>query len=825
MMAAVNSGTSVTDKLVASGGADERGETVANSKMAASKVLVEGNVEENLQVAANGGEETFSTPCRNGGEQVLKDEVAVVSTGQRSSTGATAPVWRLGQRVKVLEKCDGLVLFKGTDLQQESWYGVALDEELGNNDGYAGDIKRFDCRAKHGVFVKSASLQAAEMSASDKLLEAILGGKVVSESELNELTIRQICVYLKHNDVSLKSGWKKIDHVARALVVMGAVMPAAAPVLTAVMPVQKADEMSDEKLIVQIDAAAIGVVGDQVMGVHHEAGIVGGDLETQINTALGLDGEQSVDMRRVGANVGPEVENLNQPMDVFRQTEPVSSTPCSPKQNNHRRMLPVVPAIRSPTSPSTTAPPTAPPPTAHLTPLDAGDSASSPSTPHSAQDGVAAVVNCDHVHAIKPVPEVFTEGTYLEWFVAHVREEIEGSLNTIVNAVARSGTKKFQMKGPMDKLRLVLGKMESVYASIASSDSGDAEESAAASEITAPSVSVGSAFRQLWLFPAAHVVSGQPPAPVMVRNQQCVPAGTTVKSITSAKFQLDLPPVTTKLGSWSDAIPEVTATLTRFAAGGDQQLKDKKKGSVVEPPPTVSSATFSSTFGPGNNARFVSWDHDAIGAAASRAQGSVGALSKVEHSTTLPAAVQGQEGTIGVTNQDQGAVKMTGEIIKIFHWDRYGFIRSERSGDFFIGSAELYPMMKVGDRVEFLHYPRIHLQGRCPMAFDIAKQLGGRTSGAPAALSSTTAFPALDSTNPWNIKAKGHNGVAPVPKGVKAGVATGAAKSGAKDAWDVRLDSMQSLLERLDKRMDTERADMRQMLETFRRQEVPVGAF
>ena len=127
---------------MASGGADERGETVANSKMAASKVLVEGNVED-LQVAANGGEETFSTPCRNGGEQVLKDEVAVVSTGQRSSTGATAPVWRLGKRVKVLEKCDGLVLFKGTDLQQESWYGVALDEELGNNDGYAGDIKRF----------------------------------------------------------------------------------------------------------------------------------------------------------------------------------------------------------------------------------------------------------------------------------------------------------------------------------------------------------------------------------------------------------------------------------------------------------------------------------------------------------------------------------------------------------------------------------------------------------------------------------------------------------------------------------------------------------
>ena len=271
-------------------------------------------------------------------------------------------------------------------------------------------------------------------------------------------------------------------------------------------------------------------------------------------------------------------------------------------------------------------------------------------------------------------------------------------------------------------------------------------------------------------------------------------------------------------------LPEVTATIARLAAGGDQQLKDKE-GSVVNPPPTVPQATFSSTFATtGNSARLVQWDHDAIDAAGVRVQGSEGAFSKVEHSTTLPAALQGQEGAIGVTNQDQEAVMMTGEIIKLFHWDRYGFIRSEGSGDFFIGSAEFYPMMKVGDRVEFLHYPLLPRQGRCPMAMDIGKQQGGRTSGAqPAALSSTIAFPALAFTNAWTkIKAMVPNAVAPVDlKGVKAVVATGAAQSGAKGAWDVQLDSLQCLLER----MDRDSTNMKQMLETIRRQKVPVGAF
>ena len=79
--------------------------------------------------------------------------MAGVSTGQGSSTDATAFVWGLGQRVKVLEKCVGTVLFTVKD-QHGLWYGVALDEKMGDNDGSVGGVRYFNCRAEHGVFVQ-----------------------------------------------------------------------------------------------------------------------------------------------------------------------------------------------------------------------------------------------------------------------------------------------------------------------------------------------------------------------------------------------------------------------------------------------------------------------------------------------------------------------------------------------------------------------------------------------------------------------------------------------------------------------------------------------
>ena len=123
-MAAGNGENFVTDNLDAIGGGDERGggggKAVASSILVACMMMVEGNAEEKLHVAANGREEIFATPEKKGDEeQIVKDKVAVMSTGQDSPTDATAPVWGIGQRVKVLEKCNGLVLFTGMDLRQD----------------------------------------------------------------------------------------------------------------------------------------------------------------------------------------------------------------------------------------------------------------------------------------------------------------------------------------------------------------------------------------------------------------------------------------------------------------------------------------------------------------------------------------------------------------------------------------------------------------------------------------------------------------------------------------------------------------------------------
>ena len=130
---------------------------------------------------------------------------------------------------------------------------------------------------------------------------------------------------------------KKSDYVAMAIEAMGAVLPTA-------MPVQVSGGTPDEGCAVTINEKV-----------------------------------------RVEGACNDQTENLNQPMDVLKQIESVSSTSCSPKQINLRRMLPGIPAARSPTPPSTTASPTAPPPTVYSTPLDAGDSASSLPTLHSAQ--------------------------------------------------------------------------------------------------------------------------------------------------------------------------------------------------------------------------------------------------------------------------------------------------------------------------------------------------------------------------------------------------------------------------------------------------------
>ena len=69
--------------------------------------------------------------------------------------------------------------------------------------------------------------------------------------------------------------------------------------------------------------------------------------------------------------------------------------------------------------------------------------------------------------------------------VVHVRDEVEKSFNAIVSADADNTRKRFQMKGPGEKLRKVLENMESVYASIERSDVSGGGESSVASSMSA----------------------------------------------------------------------------------------------------------------------------------------------------------------------------------------------------------------------------------------------------------------------------------------------------------------------------------------------------
>ena len=78
----------------------------------------------------------------------------------------------------------------------ELWYGVALDEEMGLNNGCADGIKYFHCREKHGLFVQSMKFHMAEMSVNNIVLKALLGGEMVSAKEVGKLMVPLLVVFI-----------------------------------------------------------------------------------------------------------------------------------------------------------------------------------------------------------------------------------------------------------------------------------------------------------------------------------------------------------------------------------------------------------------------------------------------------------------------------------------------------------------------------------------------------------------------------------------------------------------------------------------------------
>ena len=688
-MAAVNGVMSVMDNLVASDGAGKRDVMVASSSAVASKLMVEDNAEckaeEDVRVAVSGGDK-FSTPLKatgteDGGDAILA--VAGASTGQESSAEATAFVWEIGQRVKVLGKCEGLVLFTGKDAVG-LWYGVALDLGMGENDGSTGGVRYFNCLAKHGVFVQSEKLQAADMLANDILLKAILGGAVVPESELKKLFIQHLYVYLKHKDVSfkVKKGWLKPDYFTMALRVMCAVLPTAT--------------------LVQVPGGKPGE--DRIVAVKgKEGGESAHDSETDDLLA-------EIESLLAGDDLLAEIESLNQPVNAHGQNELVSSTTGSPLVGGQ--------SLTTPLAYSTALPSTVQP--AVLDADGAADVQRSVEHPTTmpTQDGVAGAVEIvDTAPAKENSPgftEILKEGSFLEWLVASVQDDVEGSLNKIVNAVGSKTTKKSQLKGPMDKMRKVWEIMESVYASIEFSAVSDSEEASVASSVT--TVSSGH-FRSLW------------------PGHQFVPAKVAEGGMTSngARFRLTFPVAASVPELWSAALPALV-------------VKAPLAAPVFFPivvPPVVPQPIFSRSFAPTGHV-----GQEIGGTAVGHAM-----------SGRPPTSVVGQE--IGVTSQDRGyAIEVTGEIVNIIRSGRYGYVRAVGGGDYFFGKDEYHSKMSIGDRVKFTHYPNWPLMGTCPMAMEVGHvtlsgevvhSKDGETAGAQPA--------AMASANPWNQPKRTVSGV------------------------------------------------------------------
>ena len=159
----------------------------------------------------------------------------------------------------------------------------------------------------------------------------------------------------------------------------------------------------------------------------------------------------------------------------------------------------------------------------------------------------------------------------------------------------------------------------------------------------------------------------------------------------------------------------------------------------------------------------------------------------------------------------------------------YGFIRSEEGDDFFFGRAEYRPLMYVGDVVKFKHDPSRLPRGMFPVAVDVGfltrvhrggsvHSKGGQISGAqPAALVSTISWK-LPKRTYREVTNGGRVGSSVLNTATKLGATAtfinGAVKFGVKNDVDVRLDSMQSLLERLDK----DSAAVKELLESMQRQ-------
>jgi len=94
-----------------------------------------------------------------------------------AATPMATPSFQVGDRVLVMGKLAGAVRFIGqTKFADGEWFGIALDEEKGKNDGTVQDVQYFTCDPMKGMFVRHNHLQPEQPAANGKRVSK-MGGK------------------------------------------------------------------------------------------------------------------------------------------------------------------------------------------------------------------------------------------------------------------------------------------------------------------------------------------------------------------------------------------------------------------------------------------------------------------------------------------------------------------------------------------------------------------------------------------------------------------------------------------------------------------------
>jgi hypothetical protein len=114
-------------------------------------------------------------------------------SSSRLSLANKDPVIDVGDRVFLISNnSQGTVRFSGpTEFAGGHWIGIELDEPTGKNDGCVQDIRYFECKMDHGIFVRAAQLKVSmtHLRIMDQLYQELIQESSRSSSPLRQSSL------------------------------------------------------------------------------------------------------------------------------------------------------------------------------------------------------------------------------------------------------------------------------------------------------------------------------------------------------------------------------------------------------------------------------------------------------------------------------------------------------------------------------------------------------------------------------------------------------------------------------------------------------------